>query len=68
MRDKSHDEALIRWAEFVKDNPRALWKRAVNVLINAQYAKADAFYERLLKTEKGRKIFEKLREERIKKA
>lgn len=66
MRDKTHMEAIERWAEFVKNNPREEWKKAVNVLIDATYQKADEFYKRLEKTEKGRKILARLKEEKIK--
>ena len=66
MRDKLHMEAVERWAEFVRNNPRSEWKKAVNTLINAAYQKSDEFYKRLEKTEKGRKILERLKEERMK--
>lgn len=66
MRDKIHMEQVERWAEFVRSNPRWKWKQAVNLLINAQYEKADDFYKRLEKTEKGREILERLRKERLK--
>ena len=49
-RDKIHMEQVERWAEFVRANPRSEWKKAVNVLINATYQKADEFYKRLEKT------------------
>lgn len=65
-RDKSHMESIERWAEFVKNNPRKEWKKAVDVLINATYQKADEFYKNLEKTEKGREILERLNEERKK--
>lgn len=65
-RDKSHMESIERWAEFVRNNPRKEWKKAVNVLINATYQKASDFYKNLEKTEKGRKILERLNEERKK--
>lgn len=65
-RDKSHAESIERWAEFVRNNPREKWKKAVNVLINATYQKASDFYKSLEKTEKGREILERLIEERKK--
>jgi len=67
MRDKSHMEALESWAEFVRNNPREKWKKSVNMLIDATYEKSNEFYTRLEKTEKGREILERLREERVKK-
>ena len=66
MRDKLHMEALEKWAEFVRNNPREKWKKAVNILINSAYQKSHEFYIRLEKTEKGREILRRLREERIK--
>ncbi len=66
MRDKSHMEQVEKWAEFVKNNPREKWKKAVNLLIDSVYEKADGFYRRLEKTEKGREILERLRAERLK--
>ena len=66
MRDKSHDEALVRWAEFVKGSPREKWKLPVNVLVNSTYQKSHEFYVRLQKTEKGREILRRLKEERMK--
>ena len=65
MRDKSHMEAVERWAEFVRNNPREKWKPAVDILIEATYQKADEFYLRLEKTKKGREILKRLKEERI---
>ena len=59
-------EQVEKWAEFVRNNPREKWKKSVNLLMEATYQKADEFYERLKKTEKGREILEGLREERIK--
>ena len=66
IRDKSHMEAVERWAEFVRNNPRKEWKKAVNVLVNSTYYKADEFYKRLNKTDKGREILKRLIEERKK--
>ena len=66
MRDKSHMEAVERWAEFVRNNPRQEWKKAINLLINATYQKADKFYERLKETEKGREILRRLLDEKVK--
>ena len=63
--DKSHMEQVEKWAEFVRNNPREKWKRAVNLLVNAVYQKADEFYKNLEKTEKGREILERLRKARI---
>jgi len=67
MRDKSHSEFIERWAEHVKSVPREKWKAEQTIFINETYKKAFQFYERLSKTEKGREILKRLREERIKK-
>lgn len=64
MRDKSHMEAVERWAEFVRNNSRVKWKKSVNLLVDATYQKADEFYKRLEKTEKGREILKRLNEDR----
>ncbi len=65
MRDKSHMESVERWANFVKTHPRKEWKKAVNLLINATYEKADSFYHRLEKSEEGREILKRLKKERL---
>ena len=67
MRDKSHAEFIERWADYVKSVPREKWKAEQTVFINSVFKKAEQFYERLKKTEKGLGILERLREERAKK-
>ncbi|MEK6894230.1 MAG: hypothetical protein AABX10_02090 [Nanoarchaeota archaeon] len=64
-RDKSHMDAVEKWAEFVRISPRSEWKHSVDMLINAVYEKADEFYKRLEKTEKGREILKRLNEDKI---
>lgn len=66
MRDKTHIEQVERWAEFVKNNPRAVWKPAVDNFINAQFEMAEKFYKNLEMTEEGRKIAKELIRLRIK--
>ena len=66
MRNKTHQEQIERWAEFVRNNPREKWKTVLSELINAQYEIASRFYKNLEKTEEGRKILERLKEERMK--
>ena len=61
-------ESVERWAEFVRNSERKEWKKAVNLLIDSTYQKADEFYERMEKTEKGREILKRLKEDRIKEA
>lgn len=65
MKDKSHMEAVEKWAEFVKNNPREKWKKSVNLLVDATYSKSNDFYKRMEKTEKGREILRRLKNERI---
>ncbi|KPQ43101.1 MAG: hypothetical protein MPEBLZ_02325 [Candidatus Methanoperedens nitroreducens] len=36
MRDRTHDEQVIRWAEFVKTHSRSIWIREVGPLIDSQ--------------------------------
>lgn len=58
MRDKSHDEQIVRNAEFVRDNPNK-WKAKQKEFIDAQIIMARRFYSNLAKTEQGRnKILE----------
>ena len=66
-RDKSHMEAVERWAEFVRTAPRNEWKKVMDVFIDAVYEKSDEFYKRLEQTEKGREILKRLLEDKIKK-
>ena len=61
MKDRNHDEQVIRWAEFVKTHPRSIWIREVGPLIDSQIIMANAFYERLAKTEGGLEKIRKLR-------
>ena len=65
MRDKSHMEFVERWAEFVRNSPREEWKKSVNLFIDSVYQKSDDFYKRMEKTEKGREILARLKEERL---
>ena len=64
-RDKSHMEAVERWAEFVRTAPRNEWKQVIDTFINAVYEKADDFYKRLEQTEKGREALDRLMKERL---
>ena len=57
MRDKSHEEQLERWAEYVKNNPD--WKIKLKPFLDSQIIIARRFYKKLAETEKGReKILE----------
>lgn len=51
-RDKTHDEFIERWANYVKSQPRKVWKKQLNAFIDAQYQKSEEFYKRLNKNKK----------------
>ena len=67
MRDKTHMQQTEKWAEYVKSVPREEWKRKLNPFIDAQIIIARRFYKNLEKTEEGREILARIREEKIKK-
>jgi hypothetical protein len=52
-------EQIIRWANYVKDNPTK-WKKTHTKFINAQFDKHRKFNTRLLKTKNGKEKFIKL--------
>lgn len=60
VRDKTHMEQVERWAKFVKTHPRAVWKKQVAPLIDAQIIIAERFYARLAKTPGGAEKVRKL--------
>ena len=64
MRDKSHMEQVVRWAEYVRSSPREEWKKKLNEVIDAQIMMARRFRKDLEKTPEGRDILKGLREER----
>ena len=61
MRDKTHEEFIVRWANFVKTHPNG-WKKQHTEFINAQIEKANSFYERLAKAPGGMEKIRKLRD------
>lgn len=61
MRDKSHDEQIVRWAEFVRDNPISVWKPEVKKVVDSQIIMANRFYKRLAKTKGGKEKIKELR-------
>lgn len=61
VRDKSHDEQIERWANFVKNNPREEWIKHIKPLIDSQIIKANEFFKELSKTEQGREKIAQLR-------
>ena len=66
-RDKTHAEFIERWADYIKSVPRSEWKPKLDSFINAQFEKSLEFYKRLEKTEKGKVILQRLKEERMSK-
>lgn len=60
-RDKTHMEQVKRWARFVRDHPRRVWKKEQAALVNSQIAIASRFYSRLEKTPGGREKIRRLR-------
>lgn len=61
MRNRTHSEQVIRWAEYVKKNPRSVWIKEVKPLIDSQIIMANNFYERLAKTDGRMEKIRKLR-------
>ena len=54
MRDKSHDEQIERWANYVREHPTE-WKKHLKPFLDAQIIMARRFYNKLAETEEGRK-------------
>jgi len=61
MRDKTHNDFIKRWANFVKKNPVSVWKPKLNPLIDSQIINANRFYSNLLKTKNGEEKLKLLR-------
>lgn len=57
-RMKKQNDFIERWAAYVRSSSGG-WKKEHSTFINAQFAKAEAFLERLKKQEGGK---EKIRE------
>lgn len=64
MRDPTHDEQILRWANFVKNNPTK-WKSKIREFIDSQIIISNRFYRNLLKTEGGEKKIELLRKNKL---
>jgi hypothetical protein len=64
MRDATHLEQVERWARFVRDNPREIWKAELKDFLDAQIVMAVRFRRKLGESEGGREILERLRETR----
>lgn len=59
MRDKSHEEQIERWANYVKNNKD--WKLKLKPFLDAQIIMARRAYSKLAETESGRKKIIELR-------
>ncbi len=51
MIDKSREDQIERWADYIKNNPD--WKFIHTEFINAQFEKAYRFINELAKTKEG---------------
>lgn len=60
MKDKARMEHVERWARFVRDNPRRVWKPEVDRLVNSHIEMANRFYSRLEKMPGGKEKVRKL--------
>jgi hypothetical protein len=65
MRDKSHNEQIERWAEFVRENP-GKWKIKLKDFLDSQIIMARRFYKKLLESDEGKDIIQRLKQEKIK--
>lgn len=61
LRDKSHDDQIERWARFVKDNPRSVWKAEQKKIVDSQIILANQFYARLERLPGGKEKIRRLR-------
>ncbi|MEM3112917.1 MAG: hypothetical protein QXH60_03005 [Candidatus Pacearchaeota archaeon] len=50
---EEHKEQIIRWANFVRENPEE-WKKHLKPFLDAQIIIAQRFYKNLSKSEEGR--------------
>jgi len=63
MRDKSHEESIERWAEYVRKNPE--WKRHLKPFIDSQITIARRAYEKLSETREGREKIQEIKKLKI---
>ena len=61
MRDKSHNDQVERWALFVRNNPRSVWKKEIKKLVDSQIIMANRFLSRLARTKNGKQKIARLR-------
>ncbi|RLE47501.1 hypothetical protein DRJ25_02275 [Candidatus Woesearchaeota archaeon] len=62
MRDESHDDFIVRWANFVKNDKTKSWKRFHTEFIDAQFRKSEEFFKRLEQEPGGKEKIRRLRE------
>ena len=63
-RDKSHDEQIVRWAMFIRENPDK-WREQHTAFLNSMIISANEKYEKLKKMPNGEKIIVELRKLRF---
>ncbi|MEK6892731.1 MAG: hypothetical protein AABX07_00855 [Nanoarchaeota archaeon] len=61
---KVHESQIERWAEYLRTHSN--WKKKLKPFIDAQFIMAKRFYNKLSKTEEGRKKIKMLIEENCK--
>ena len=54
MRDKTHDEFVIKWAKYIVNNPKK-WNSKHTKFINSQFEMHKEFLQKLKVTAGGRK-------------
>ena len=59
MRDITHEDFVIRWAKFVRDNPNK-WRKIHTEFINSQFKMNEDFLKRLSKEKDGKEKIIKL--------
>jgi len=59
-RDKSHDEQIERWANYVRENPGE-WKKHLKPFLDAQIVMARRFYKKLAESDGGMEKIEMLK-------
>lgn len=60
MRDKTHNEQIERWADYVRETPKEVWKLKFNEFIDSQFDMADKFRAKLKTSERGREILKEM--------
>ena len=63
-RNKTHEEQVVRWANYVKNNPDK-WKLELKPFLDSQIIIARRFYKKLAETAEGREKIIQLRSLKI---